>query len=77
MILAPSGASTTISSMRAAEIPSVAGQNVSTANTMPALSSYGSMNEFSLEINGRTVNETEMKHGAKLMFRVIQPYLVK
>jgi AcrR family transcriptional regulator len=30
-----------------------------------------------LEISGRTVNEAEMKHGVKLMFRVIQPYLVK
>ena len=54
MIFAPSGVSTTISSMRAAETPSVAGQNVSTANTMPALSSYGSMKELSLEIKGRS-----------------------
>ena len=39
MIFAPSGVSTTSSSMRAAETPSVAGQKVSTANTMPAFSS--------------------------------------
>src|SRR3954466_13371263 len=42
MILAPCGVRMTSSSMRAAETPSVAGQYVSTANTMPALSSIGS-----------------------------------
>jgi hypothetical protein len=39
MIFAPSGVSTTISSIRAAEIPSVAGQKVSTAKTIPAFNS--------------------------------------
>ena len=34
-----SGVNTTSSSMRAADTPSLAGQKVSTANTMPALSS--------------------------------------
>jgi AcrR family transcriptional regulator len=28
-----------------------------------------------LEINGRNVDEAEMQHGAKLMLRVLQPYL--
>jgi len=28
-----------------------------------------------LEVNGRTVNKTEMQHGVKLMLRVLQPYL--
>ena len=37
----PSGVSTTSSSMRAADTPSFAGQKVSTANTMPTLSSIG------------------------------------
>ena len=27
-----------------------------------------------LEVNGRSVNETEMQHGIKLMLRVLQPY---
>ena len=40
--------------MRAAETPSVAGQNVSTANTIPALSSYGSFSELSREMSGRS-----------------------
>jgi len=29
-----------------------------------------------LEVNGRKVDETEMKHGAQLLLRVLQPYLV-
>lgn len=28
-----------------------------------------------LEVNGRSVDETEMQHGVKLMLRVLQPYL--
>ncbi len=54
MIFAPSGVSTTSSSIRAAEMPSVAGQYVSTANTMPTLSSIGSRNDVTREINGRS-----------------------
>lgn len=29
-----------------------------------------------LEVNGRSVNETEMQNGVKLMLRILQPYLV-
>ena len=29
-----------------------------------------------LEVNGRKVNEVEMQRGVKLLFRVIQPYLI-
>ena len=29
-----------------------------------------------LEVNGRNVDETEMRHGVQLMLRVLQPYLV-
>jgi AcrR family transcriptional regulator len=29
-----------------------------------------------LEVNGRTVDKNEMQNGVKLMFRVLQPYLV-
>src|SRR3954464_13028129 len=54
MILAPLGVSTTSSSMRAADTPSVAGQNVSTANTIPAFNSYGSLSELSRDPGGRS-----------------------
>ena len=54
MIEAPAGVRTTSSSMRAAEIPSPAGQYVSTANTMPASSSIGSSSEFSRLMIGRS-----------------------
>src|SRR5207237_947766 len=60
MICAPAGVTITSSSMRAAEMPSVAGQYVSTANIMPACSSMGSSNEFSRLMIGRSCRPRPM-----------------
>src|SRR5581483_9511725 len=51
-ICGPSAVTSTSSSMRAAERPSLAGQQVSSANTMPSSISCGSSNECRREIIG-------------------------
>src|SRR5919201_2083969 len=60
MIWAPPGVTITSSSIRAAEVPSVAGQYVSTANIIPACSSIGSSNELSRLMIGRSCRPRPM-----------------
>ena len=56
--LGPSGVQITCSSMRAAERPSAAGQNVSSAKNMPSCSTMGSSSELSRLITGRSWTAT-------------------
>src|SRR5438477_3451948 len=60
MICAPPGVTMTSSSIRAADVPSVAGQYVSTANIIPACSSIGSSNELSRLMIGRSCRPRPM-----------------